>query len=68
MWKGCEKADSKGMARGIEIELMRGGRGRKGDLMVERTRMELIDSVVERTKTILSMVEKRMMIWVRAAR
>lgn len=61
MLKWCEKGDSKGMAQGIEIELMRGRRGRKRDLMVGRTRVELIGSMVERTKMILSRVEKRRM-------
>lgn len=73
MLKWCEKGDSKGMAQSIEIELMRGRRGRKRDLMVGRTRMELISSMVgrnrmeligsmvERTKMILLRVEKRRM-------
>lgn len=61
MLKWCKKGDSKGMEQGIEIELMRGRRGRKRDLMVGRTRMELIGSMVERTKMILSRVEKRRM-------
>lgn len=66
--KGCEKVDNKGMAWGIEKELMRGARGRKGDLVVDRTRMELIDLMVEKTKMRLSKVEKRRMKWMRAAR
>lgn len=66
--RGCEKADSKGMGRGIEIELLEGAKGRRRDLMVERTRMKLVDSILERTKMILSRVEKRKMIWLRAVR
>lgn len=62
MSKGCEKEDSKGMARDIEIELMRGGMGTKRDLM------ELIGSMVGRTKMILSRVEKRRIQSMRAAR
>lgn len=59
MSKGCEKEDSKGMARDIEIELMR---GEKRDLM------ELRGPMVGRTKMILSRVEKRRIQSMRAAR
>lgn len=65
--RGCEKADSKEMGRGIEIELMEGANGR-GDLMVERTKMKLICSILKRTKMVLSRVGKRKMIWMRAVR
>lgn len=54
-------ADSKGMGRGIEIRLMKGARGRRRDLMVERTRMDLIGLLVERTEMMLSRVERRRM-------
>lgn len=56
------------MGRGIEIEMMEGERGRRRDLMAESTRMKPRDSILERTKMILSRVEKRRMIWMRAAR
>lgn len=59
--KGYEMADSKGMGRGIEIGLMKGARGRRRDLMVERTRMDLIGLLVERTEMMLSRVERRRM-------
>lgn len=54
--KGCDKEGSKGRARGIEIELMRWGMSRVQDPMVERTKM------------ILSRVEKRRMRWMMAVR
>lgn len=66
--RGCEKADSKGMGRGIEVELMEGARGRRRDLIAEKTRMKPIGSILERTKMMLSRVKKRKMIWMEAAR
>lgn len=54
------------MGRGIEIELMEGATGRRLDLMAGRTRMKPISSILERTKTMLSRMEKRRMIWMRA--
>ncbi len=56
------------MGRGIEIELMEGERDRRRDLMAASTRMKPRGSILERTKMILSRVEKRRMIWMRAAR
>lgn len=56
------------MGWGIEIELKEGLRGRRRDLTAERTRMKPIGSILKRTKMILSRVEKRRMIQMRAAR
>lgn len=36
--------------------------------MLKRTRMKLIGSILERPKMILSRVEKKKMMWMRAAR
>lgn len=47
---------------------MEGARGRRKYLMAERTRMNPIGLILERTKMILSRGEKRRMIWMRAVR